>query len=343
MNLPPKGKLFSVGDYGSYRRGVDISEERIAPVLNNIQGVIHIACGWYHNLLYTIDNVWWGFGENSRGQLDMRHNSMTRPKQLTFWKDIQPLWFSCSDAFTVVIAQDQKLYACGDSKPSQLTEIGNIPDPVVFCDCGADTIVVLPKGNGLYFFPPKSSKPQFLNPDKYFIDCAACSRSITALDSCGIVWISESNSDMVLSPVSNLSQITSLFSFSTGVFAVSSSHLYYKGSNYNGMGGVDSDSKEFVIVPLPFTEPILKICGSNSQSFIITSNYKVYSAGSSSYGLLMRCGNSSFRQIDPFKDQSITCMGSGLFHAVLYVNGPVTGLSNIKKTADNFKKLHLYE
>ena len=350
FEIPSGGQLFSVGDYSSYRRGTNTSSQRVAPVENNIQGVIHISCGWYHNVLYTNNNIWWGFGENGKGELDIRHHSCYHPKQLEFWSNIRPLWFCCADSFTVIIDQNKKLYCCGESKPSQLTEFGNIPVPVIYCDCGSDSIAVIPEGKGLYYFSNNSSRSKLLSPEINFIECACSSNSLVAIDNFRRIWALDRDSSVhELHLIKEISNITNVYGFSTGAFAISDdNNIYYKGSNYNGMGGVNTSTKTFILVPFHPPEKVKRICGSNAQSFIFTTQNKVYSAGSTSYDLLMRSGSSSFQLIDYFNNndeqKSITCIGSGLFHALFYVNGPTETLSNLKNgVTPNCKKLHLYE
>ena len=343
--------LFSVGDAGSSRRGVSSSSSNsLAPVNPPIKNVIHLACGWYHNIAYTNDNKWYGFGQNGYGELDRRHNSLPGVTELKHWNNIIPRWFSCGEYFSVIVDSAGKVFTCGKRKPQQLTHFSAITKEISFVDCGNYSFLALPTGTGIYFIN-KDNEVEYFCPEITFIDCGCSSSSSVALDISGNAYIWGSgpscNETTIPSPqlITKIKSVNRVFGQSGGFYLYTNfRELFYAGSNYDGMAGLSGAINEITKIPQFTDEEIVSIVSSNGHTLILTEKGNIFTAGSQDYGLLMRRGNNRcFAKADIAPLTNVTCLASGLFHACLISNGPPQMVP--MKLQKNFisKKLHIYE
>eukprot|EP01084_Bolivina_argentea_P126093 223335_1 len=120
--LQSDGTLYSFGDNAQYQLGIPASiaqyrKARIPVRIGNITKVKDIACGWYHNLIITIDRRIYSWGYNNFGQCGVGNlHNVKIPKLISSLKKYKMKTIVCGAYHSGAVTMNNKCFLFGSNK-----------------------------------------------------------------------------------------------------------------------------------------------------------------------------------------------------------------------------------
>ncbi|CAH1799799.1 unnamed protein product [Owenia fusiformis] len=113
-------------------------------LLEFIEDVTCVSCGYYHTAVVTADGKLWTFGESDGGKLGQDGNNTT-PQHVTAIKD-KVISVACGGSHTVALTEKGHVYTFGDGPNGQLghgTMLLNTPEPTMVSNLRTEKIIAI--------------------------------------------------------------------------------------------------------------------------------------------------------------------------------------------------------
>ncbi|CAH1712880.1 X-linked retinitis pigmentosa GTPase regulator-like isoform X2 [Aphis gossypii] len=236
--------------------------------------VKHIVCGRSHTIVSTENNIVYGFGDNSDGQLGLSASEVTYsdvPIEVTRFNDKNIIQLSAGSYHTAVLIENGDVYIWGSNRDRQLglnsldadsvnvsvPTIVPITLPVVYVSCGHIHTAFVTKNGDLY--------------------------------TCGDREYGKLGHGLwSLSRVDTTEKIVKVACGANHTIALNDAgKVFVCGNNDCGQIGLRSVTSQGHLYPCPITnEPIVQIVCGQSHSAFITASGKLFMCGDGKYGKL---------------------------------------------------------
>ena len=147
-------------------------------LIPNFHNIEYIACGGYHSICKTYNNVYYGWGHNYFGQLGHdKYENYHKPIKCNNYPD-NIISIKCGDVHTLLLTLGGNIYSLGNNLYEQLglndndiektnmpTLITNIPE-IKRIECGAKRSMCIDVNNNLWFFGNNDDGQLGLGDDK---------------------------------------------------------------------------------------------------------------------------------------------------------------------------------
>ena len=113
---------YGSGTHGSLGHGnfQDVSQAKIVEALLGFE-VQQVACGCSHIMVVTADNELFSWGRGDNGRLGLgNEDTYNAPKPLTLEQDFRARAVYCGIDSSVVVTQDNIMFACGSNRGNKL-------------------------------------------------------------------------------------------------------------------------------------------------------------------------------------------------------------------------------
>lgn len=302
MSLSEKGQLISslygVGDFTKIQIECEV-KDGVYHIHGLSDDVLYTKQGKDFAIFYSPTNKWYGSGDNSDGQMDIRNGKILKPTYIPAFSSFESKMAVCGDNIVGFLGLDGQVYAIGFCFGEVLHQLDSLCKMKMITVLGHQ-IAAIGEETGIFLWSSYQTIPINFCRDFRYTDISASKKQLLALRDDGIAssFIPDGRAPLslcgrgehadryLLEEIDQVGLPPMIHVFATplGSFLLDNhNQLWGAGENIDGSLGINTYDHSFSFVPViiqSFSNSIiLNVIGTENSTFILTEDGKLYVAG----------------------------------------------------------------